>query len=131
MRQIISFNAIVAVSLIACSSKRFKAAVSGASISNVFSGYGTDQYTLDYETELGAPRKLPRIGIARGYFERTAGTPTARVRATRSRGGVVSLVYPSRDGRCHERATVRRYRSRSRPASACRIPRLLRRQGPP
>lgn len=37
------------------SDKRFKAATSGASISNILAGYGTDQYTLDYETELGKP----------------------------------------------------------------------------
>ncbi|WP_310496626.1 prolyl oligopeptidase family serine peptidase, partial [Sandarakinorhabdus sp.] len=37
------------------SDTRFKAAVSGASISNVIAGYGTDQYVNDYETELGKP----------------------------------------------------------------------------
>ncbi len=37
------------------SDQRFKAATSGASISNILAGYGTDQYTLDYETELGKP----------------------------------------------------------------------------
>ena len=37
------------------SDRRFKAAVSGASISNVLAGYGTDQYVNDYETELGRP----------------------------------------------------------------------------
>jgi dipeptidyl aminopeptidase/acylaminoacyl peptidase len=42
------------------SDKRFKAAVSGASISNVFSGYGTDQYIRDYETELGRPWENPK-----------------------------------------------------------------------
>lgn len=36
---------------------RFKAATSGASISNILAGYGTDQYIRDYETELGAPWK--------------------------------------------------------------------------
>jgi dipeptidyl aminopeptidase/acylaminoacyl peptidase len=36
---------------------RFKAATSGASISNVLAGYGTDQYILDYEHELGVPWK--------------------------------------------------------------------------
>jgi len=36
---------------------RFKAATSGASISNVLAGYGTDQYVLDYEYELGVPWK--------------------------------------------------------------------------
>jgi dipeptidyl aminopeptidase/acylaminoacyl peptidase len=36
---------------------RFKAATSGASISNVLAGYGTDQYILDYEYELGVPWK--------------------------------------------------------------------------
>jgi dipeptidyl aminopeptidase/acylaminoacyl peptidase len=34
---------------------RFKAATSGASISNIFAGYGTDQYVRDYEHELGTP----------------------------------------------------------------------------
>ena len=37
------------------SDTRFKAAVSGASIANVFAGYGTDQYIRDYEVELGRP----------------------------------------------------------------------------
>jgi dipeptidyl aminopeptidase/acylaminoacyl peptidase len=36
---------------------RFRAATSGASISNVLAGYGTDQYILDYENELGVPWK--------------------------------------------------------------------------
>jgi len=34
---------------------RFAAAVSGASISNMITGYGTDQYILQYENELGLP----------------------------------------------------------------------------
>jgi dipeptidyl aminopeptidase/acylaminoacyl peptidase len=38
---------------------RFKAATSGASISNILAGYGTDQYIRDYETELGPPWKNP------------------------------------------------------------------------
>jgi dipeptidyl aminopeptidase/acylaminoacyl peptidase len=37
------------------SDRRFKAAVSGASIANVLAGYGTDQYVNDYETELKPP----------------------------------------------------------------------------
>ncbi len=36
---------------------RFKAATSGASISNMFAGYGTDQYIREYEMELGTPWK--------------------------------------------------------------------------
>ncbi len=35
--------------------RRFKAATSGASISNVLAGYGTDQYVREYEDELGTP----------------------------------------------------------------------------
>ena len=38
---------------------RFKAATSGASISNVMAGYGTDQYIRDYHHELGTPWKNP------------------------------------------------------------------------
>ena len=37
------------------SDPRFKAATSGASISNILAGYGTDQYIRDYEMELGKP----------------------------------------------------------------------------
>jgi dipeptidyl aminopeptidase/acylaminoacyl peptidase len=36
---------------------RFKAAVSGAGISNILAGYGTDQYVREYEAELGPPWK--------------------------------------------------------------------------
>ncbi len=36
---------------------RFKAAVSGAGISDIFAGYGTDEYVRDYENELGVPWK--------------------------------------------------------------------------
>ncbi|HYV85162.1 MAG TPA: S9 family peptidase [Patescibacteria group bacterium] len=39
--------------------QRFKAAVSGASISNVLAGYGTDQYVREYENELGVPWQAP------------------------------------------------------------------------
>jgi dipeptidyl aminopeptidase/acylaminoacyl peptidase len=38
---------------------RFKAATSGASISNILAGYGTDQYVRDYEHELGRPWENP------------------------------------------------------------------------
>ena len=36
---------------------RFKAATSGASISNILAGYGTDHYQYEYEAELGLPWK--------------------------------------------------------------------------
>lgn len=36
---------------------RFKAAVSGASTSNILAGYGTDQYIREYELELNTPWK--------------------------------------------------------------------------
>jgi dipeptidyl aminopeptidase/acylaminoacyl peptidase len=39
------------------SDTRFKAATSGASISDILGGYGNDQYAYDYETELGVPWK--------------------------------------------------------------------------
>jgi len=41
--------------------KRFKVAVSGASISNIMAGYGTDMYVRDYETELGTPWTHPEV----------------------------------------------------------------------
>jgi dipeptidyl aminopeptidase/acylaminoacyl peptidase len=37
--------------------QRFKAAVSGAGMSNILAGYGTDQYIREYENELGPPWK--------------------------------------------------------------------------
>jgi dipeptidyl aminopeptidase/acylaminoacyl peptidase len=49
------------------SDRRFKAAVSGASISNVFSGWGTDQYVNDYETELGRPWEHPDVWTKLSY----------------------------------------------------------------
>ncbi|MDH3440171.1 MAG: S9 family peptidase, partial [Gammaproteobacteria bacterium] len=41
------------------SDTRFSAAVSGASASNYIAGYGTDQYILQYESELGLPWETP------------------------------------------------------------------------
>jgi dipeptidyl aminopeptidase/acylaminoacyl peptidase len=35
--------------------RRFKAATSGAGLSNALAGYGTDQYVREYEAELGTP----------------------------------------------------------------------------
>lgn len=49
------------------SNPRFKAATSGASISNIFAGYGTDQYIRDYETELGTPWENPDIWMKVSY----------------------------------------------------------------
>lgn len=46
---------------------RFKAATSGASISNILAGYGTDQYTHDYEAELGSPWKTPEVWARISY----------------------------------------------------------------
>jgi dipeptidyl aminopeptidase/acylaminoacyl peptidase len=46
---------------------RFKAAVSGASISNIFAGYGTDQYIRDYEYELGSPWGHPEAWMKVSY----------------------------------------------------------------
>jgi dipeptidyl aminopeptidase/acylaminoacyl peptidase len=39
------------------SDTRFKAAVSGASISDILAGFGTDEYIRDYQNELGLPWK--------------------------------------------------------------------------
>ncbi len=44
-------------------SDRFKAAVSGSSISNYLAGYGTDHYQYEYEIELGLPWKKREIWI--------------------------------------------------------------------
>jgi dipeptidyl aminopeptidase/acylaminoacyl peptidase len=47
----------ISTNYIIATTTRFKAATSGASISNVLAGYGTDQYVRDYEVELGVPWK--------------------------------------------------------------------------
>lgn len=46
---------------------RFKAAVSGAGSSLQLTMYGTDQYVMQYETELGAPWKAPQKWIDLSY----------------------------------------------------------------
>ena len=47
----------ISTNYLIASTTRFKAATSGASASNILSGYGTDQYIRDYEFELGVPWK--------------------------------------------------------------------------
>ena len=46
---------------------RFKAAVSGASISNALAGYGTDMYIREYEAELGRPWENPEAYMKVSY----------------------------------------------------------------
>ena len=46
---------------------RFKAACSGASISNILAGYGTDQYVVEYEAELGLPWKATDIYVHNSF----------------------------------------------------------------
>ena len=52
-------------------STRFKAAVSGASISNYLAGYGTDHYQYWYEAELGLPWKQRQrwIDLSMPFFD--------------------------------------------------------------
>jgi len=49
------------------SDPRFKAATSGASISNILAGYGTDQYIRDYEMELGRPWEHLDVWLKNSY----------------------------------------------------------------
>ena len=49
------------------SDPRFKAATSGASISNILAGYGTDQYIRDYEMELGKPWEHLDVWMRNSY----------------------------------------------------------------
>jgi len=49
------------------SDTRFKAAMSGAGISNILAGYGTDQYALEYDTELGVPWENADLWIRNSY----------------------------------------------------------------
>lgn len=47
--------------------RRFKAAVSDAGQGNPIAGYGTDQYTVEYEAELGKPWEKPDTWIRNSY----------------------------------------------------------------
>ena len=49
------------------SDTRFKAATSGAGISNILAGYGTDQYIREYEFELGPPWKNTNVWLKLSY----------------------------------------------------------------
>ncbi|HEY1838335.1 MAG TPA: S9 family peptidase [Rhizomicrobium sp.] len=49
------------------SDTRFKAAISGASIADIFGGYGNDEYTYDYEMELGVPWKNVAVWMRNSY----------------------------------------------------------------
>ena len=57
----------ISTNYLIASTPRFKAATSGASISNVFAGYGTDQYIRDYDYELGVPWSHPEVWTALSY----------------------------------------------------------------
>jgi len=57
----------ISTNYIIATTPRFKAATSGASISNVIAGYGTDQYVRDYENELGVPWKNPETWMRLSY----------------------------------------------------------------
>ena len=46
---------------------RFKAATSGASISNILAGYGTDHYIREYEMELGLPWENLDVWLRNSY----------------------------------------------------------------
>jgi dipeptidyl aminopeptidase/acylaminoacyl peptidase len=47
--------------------RRFKAAVSDAGQGNAIAGYGTDQYVLEYELELGKPWEKPQTWLRNSY----------------------------------------------------------------
>jgi dipeptidyl aminopeptidase/acylaminoacyl peptidase len=49
------------------SDTRFKAAISGASIADIFGGYGNDEYAYDYETELGTPWNHVDVWMRNSY----------------------------------------------------------------
>lgn len=49
------------------SDRRFKAAISGSSSSNMLATYGTDMYVREYEAELGPPWKNPELWLKVSY----------------------------------------------------------------
>lgn len=73
-----SYGGILTNELIA-RDRRFKAAISGAGQGNAYGGYGTDQYALEYEAELGKPwgnrKAWDRVSYPFLHADRI-GTPT-------------------------------------------------------
>jgi dipeptidyl aminopeptidase/acylaminoacyl peptidase len=61
-----SYGGILTDYLIA-SDKRFKAAVSGAGSANQISMFGSDQYAVQYEREVGAPWAKPELWMKLSY----------------------------------------------------------------
>ncbi|SNS06660.1 Dipeptidyl aminopeptidase/acylaminoacyl peptidase [Sphingomonas laterariae] len=61
-----SYGGILTDYMIA-SDPRIRAAVSGAGIANLFGGYGADQYSRDYELELGTPWANPDVYAKLSY----------------------------------------------------------------
>jgi dipeptidyl aminopeptidase/acylaminoacyl peptidase len=61
-----SYGSILTNYVIA-SDTRFKAATSGAGISNMLAGYGTDQYLREYEVELGLPWENTELWLKLSY----------------------------------------------------------------
>ncbi|MCH8082647.1 MAG: S9 family peptidase [Myxococcales bacterium] len=49
------------------SDSRFRAATSGAGISNMLAGYGTDEWSKDWEAELGLPWETPENWLRASY----------------------------------------------------------------
>ena len=82
--------------------RRFKAAVSGASISNILAGYGTDQYVREYEVELGVPWKAAETWVRLSFpflHADRINTPTLFRAATRT-----STSRSSTRSRCTRRS---------------------------
>lgn len=61
-----SYGSILTNYVIA-SDTRFKCAISGAGISNILAGYGTDEYVRDYEAELGPPWKNTSVWLKNSF----------------------------------------------------------------
>lgn len=61
-----SYGGILTDYIIA-SDTRFKAALSGAGTANILGNYGVDQYTQEYELELGQPWKKPELYLKLSY----------------------------------------------------------------
>src|ERR1044072_8264091 len=57
----------ISTNYLIASTTRFKAATSGASASNILAGYGTDEYIIDYEQELGMPWKNTETYLKLSY----------------------------------------------------------------
>ena len=91
-----SYGGILTNALIA-SDTRFKAAVSGAGSALFHTMYGTDQYIVQYEPEMGLPWKAPDVVAARCRTRSSRPTASRRRRCSWAASATSTCRLPVRE----------------------------------